>query len=262
MLAWVVGALVGAIAGVIQSGVRPAPRSARAWWREHHDIAPRMATEAAILSGAQPVTLSVMGAVASLATVGTLRAGQTLMNAIHIATYGIHLFGVPEAVRMLERSTGALVRFCLVVAAGLMAISLAWGVVLLALPDSLGRALLGASWESARTVLVPVIVLALAQGAQGGALVGLRALAAARQSLRARIASSVLISSGALGGVVIGGAVLGAWGMAIGLSIGSVYWWAQLLAAADDRQRRTALAASASVEVPDASMSAGEPPLA
>ena len=89
----------------------------------------------------------------------------------------------------------------------------------------------------------------------------LHAKTAARQSLQARIASSVLISAGALGGVVIGGAVLSAWGMAIGLSIGSVYWWSQLLAAADDRHRSTALAPSESPTLADASTSAGAPPL-
>lgn len=240
VLAWVGGALAGALVGIVQSGVAPDPMRARAWWREHHDIAPRMATEAAILSGAQPVTLSLMGTVAGLATVGTIRAGNTLMNAIHIATYGIHLFAVPEAVRILGRSTTALVRFCVVLTVGLMAISAAWGAILLALPDGIGRALLGVSWEPARTVLLPVTVLALAQAAQGGALVGLRSLAAARQSLRARVISSLSISTGAIAGVVVGGAVGGAWGMAIGLSLGSVYWWIQFLAAVDDRRRTPA----------------------
>lgn len=240
VLAWVGGALAGALVGVVQAGVAPDPLRARAWWHEHRDIAPRMATEAAILSGGQPVTLSLMGTIAGLATVGTIRAGNTLMNAIHIATYGIHLFAVPEAVRILARSTTALVRFCVILTLGLMAISAVWGGILLALPESIGRALLGVSWEPARTVLLPVTVLALAQSAQGGALVGLRALAAARQSLRARVISSLSISAGAIAGVVVGGAVGGAWGMAIGLALGSIYWWSQFAGAVADRRRSPA----------------------
>lgn len=236
-LAWVGGAFAGALAGMAQAGVIPRPRLAQAWWSEHHDISPRLAVEAAILSGAHPIALSLMGIVAGLATVGTIRAGQALMNAIHIATYGIHLFGVPEAVRMLERSTAALIRFCLVLAVGLMALALTWGIVLHAVPDGIGRGLLGASWESARTVLLPVTFLAMAGGAQGGAVVGLRSLAAATRSLRARVVSSLLLAVGAVTGAAVGGAVTAAWGMALGVSVGSLYWWLQLLRAAEDRRR-------------------------
>jgi hypothetical protein len=235
VLAWVVGALAAALFGMAQARVVPDLRTARSWWSEHRDIAPRMAVEAAVLSGAQPLTLVAMGFVSSLATVGTIRAGQVLMNAVHIATYGIHLFGVPEAVRMLERSTHALMRFCLVLSAGLMGISLAWGMVLLWLPQAVGQALLADSWAPARTVLVPAIVLSVAAGAQGGAVVGLRSLAAASRSLNARIISSLFVSTLAIVGAAIGGAPGGAWGMALGLCVGSAAWWWLLILAIRER---------------------------
>ena len=43
----------------------------RAWWRDHRDLSAPLALEGLILSGRQPVTLALIGAVTSLAVVGT-----------------------------------------------------------------------------------------------------------------------------------------------------------------------------------------------
>lgn len=248
ILAWAAGAFAGAIVGTAQARVLPRPSQAPGWWREHRAIAPRFAAEALIVSAAQPLTLLVIGAIAGLAVVGTIRAGQVLMNALHIASFGVLLFGVPEGARLLTRSTGHLLRLCLVVASGLMLLALAWGTFLLVLPDDIGQALMGANWEAATSVLIPATVMAMAAGAQSGAHIGLRALAAARRSLSARIVSSTMVSLGGLLGAAIGGAVTGSWGMAVGMSFGASYWWWQSMAATRDHERTSANVAVASTE--------------
>jgi len=237
ILAWASGALAGAIVGSVQTGALPRPTHAPAWWREHRAIAPRFAAEALILSAAQPLTLLAIGAIAGLAVVGTMRAGQVLMNAIHIASYGVLLFGVPEGARLLQRSTGHLLRLCAVIAGGLMLLAFAWGSFLLLLPDDIGEALMGSNWLAAQSVLIPATVVSMAAGAQSGAQIGLRALAAAHRSLRARIVSSTAISVGGVVGATIGGAVTGSWGMAAGMSLGSSWWWWQAVGATRDHDR-------------------------
>ena len=75
---WAIGAAVGAIFGVFQSGVVPKPGRVMSWRREHADIAPQFAAEALIVSGAQYATVTSIGLVAGIAVVGTVRAGNVL----------------------------------------------------------------------------------------------------------------------------------------------------------------------------------------
>ena len=222
---WAIGAAVGAIFGVFQSGVVPKPGRVISWRREHADIVPQFAAEALIVSGAQYATVTSVGLVAGLAVVGTVRAGNVLMNAVHIATFGIQLFAIPEAVRIRARSSTSLVRFCAVLSGLLAAVSLAWGAFLLLVPESIGQILLAKTWDDARTVVLPLAILMAAGGVQAGAFVGLRALASATRSLRARSTSSGLLLTGGIGGAILGGAVGAAWGMAFGASIGAASWW-------------------------------------
>jgi O-antigen/teichoic acid export membrane protein len=231
VLAWGGGALVAAVFGVGQARTLPAIARARSWWRDHRDLAAPLALEGLILSGRQPLTLGIISLITSLAVVGTIRAGFVLMNGIHVATYGITLFGVPEGVRTLHRSTGALVRLCVVLAGGLMLVAAAWGIFLMLLPDTIGTWAMAGNWEAAQSVLLPMTVLTVATGAQAGALIGLRALAVPRRSLAARFVSSSLLFIGAVVGAVTGGAMGGAWGMAIGLVLGTAFWWWQLMRA-------------------------------
>jgi O-antigen/teichoic acid export membrane protein len=231
IFAWAVGGAVGAIVGVIQSGVRPCPLQARTWWREHRDIAPRLVVEGLVLSGTQQAAFVGIAGVAGLAVLGALRAGQVLMNAMHVITYAIPLFAVPEAVHLRMRSTPALLRFCILIGGTLAALAILWGTALLLTPEQLGRALLRDNWTAARPVLLGVTVATAAAGTQMGALVGLRSLASTRRSLAARVASSMLIFVGGVAGAAMAGAAGAAWGMAAGVCIGTVLWWAQFVRA-------------------------------
>ncbi len=234
IVAWAAGGVAGAIVGIGQARVVPAPLLARGWLREHAALAPRLAIEALVLSGVQQVTLALVGIVAGLAAVATVRAGQVLMNALHVATYGILLVAVPEGVRLLQRSSGALLRLCVVISCGLATMTFLWVGVLLALPDQVGVLLLGETWTTARHVILPVGVAQAAAGVQSGALVGLRVLASSQRSLRARGMSSTLFLTGGVTGASLGGAVGAAWGIAIGVTSGCLLWWYQLLRALAD----------------------------
>lgn len=237
ILAWAAGGLAGALFGIAQTHVVPAPRAMRAWLREHRDLAPRLAIEALILSGTQQVLLVAIGIVAGLASVAAVRAGQILLNALHIVTFGLYLAVVPEAVRVLQRSAAALRRLCILVASGLAAITILWGIVLFALPASIGQALLGETWDSAHQLIIPLALVNAAAGVQTGAVVGLRALASASRSLQARSASSALMFAGGFVGAELGGAIGTAWGMALGVTAGAFVWWFQLALALAEGKR-------------------------
>jgi O-antigen/teichoic acid export membrane protein len=233
MAAWAAGAAAGAAYGMVQARLVPRPQRALAWWREHSDITWRLAAEGLVLSSTTYVTLLAVTAVAGLAAVGAVRAAQVLMNVLHLAQYGLTMFAVPEAARILQRSPRAVIRFCLFIGTLLAALSLGWGAVLLSMPREVGPALLGETWETARHVIVPMSIVTAAAGFQAGAFVGLRALALAGRSLRARFIASSLHSVGGVVGATVGGAVGTAWGLALGLVLGAALWWRELLRGAE-----------------------------
>jgi O-antigen/teichoic acid export membrane protein len=132
---------------------------------------------------------------------------------------------IPEAVKALRRSRRDLGRLTQLLSLAIALPSLLWGAVVLAIPDDVGRALLGASWEPAQAVLLPLTLALAASGTLTGPTVGLRALADARRSLRARLITGVTSFGGGLVGTVIGGAPGAATGLAAGLWTGAVVWW-------------------------------------
>jgi hypothetical protein len=201
------------------------------WLREQRDLAPRYFVEFVVLSGAAQLRLLLVGAIADLAVVGALRGGQVLLGALHPLTYGLQLTLVPDAVRAARHSTAPLRQLTIRLAAALAAVSLIFGVGLMLLPDTVGLALLGATWTDARPTLPGQTLIVAASGAALGALVGLRALAAASRSMRARIVASGLGLIGAVAGAATGDAAVCALLIGAGVSAGALVWWREYLEA-------------------------------
>ncbi|MEB8336842.1 hypothetical protein OKJ99_04845, partial [Streptomyces endophyticus] len=65
-------------------------------------------------------------------------------------------------------------------------------------------------------------------GLATGAAAGLRALGAARLSLRSQLFASACYVGGGLGGAAAGGTVGSAWGVAAATVTGSAVWWLHL----------------------------------
>jgi len=216
VLGWGASAVVGGLVGAWRAGVLPRPRQTRPWLREHSDLVGRYSAEVLIGLGANQATIYVVGLTAGLAQAGSLRAAQILLGPMHVVLQAAHLIAVPEGVRIRMRRPE---RFRLAIgglSVGLASVVGLWVLVLALLPVEVGQALLGDSWAEAQLVLVPLGLALIAQGVSGGALVGLRVLADAKSSLRARIIDSVSSFVLGVGGALLGGAIGAAWGVAAG----------------------------------------------
>ena len=227
VLAWGGAATLAAAFGFAQTGLRPRPGRLRAWLRQHSDLVPRYVGEFAVFRSSAQLTLYLVGAVAGLAALGSLRAAQVLLGPLNVVYLGATAFAVPEAARAGVTSPGRLGRLALQVSGTLTVISLAWGVCLLLLPDDVGRALLGAMWPLARPLLVPVLIGAIASAATVGPWVALRALGAASASLRARSTVAAINAVGGVSGALLGGAPGAAYGLAAGSLASVAVWWQQ-----------------------------------
>ncbi|MFI8930478.1 hypothetical protein ACIG3E_22690 [Streptomyces sp. NPDC053474] len=235
VLAWGTAAAVAAAYGCLQSGIRPQPAGARAWLREQRDLGYRYLVENVGVSGASQLRAYGLGAIVGVSAVGVVRGAELLLGPFLAMLMGLSLVTVPEAARVLRQAPHRLGTFCLMLSGALAGAALLWGVALLLVPDRGGELVLGDVWGAASDLIVPA-ALGVAGSSLGiGAAAGLRALAAARRSLRAQLSASTCYVGGGLGGAALGGAVGSAWGVAAATVISSAVWWLQLRSALRER---------------------------
>lgn len=238
LLAWGGSAAVAAAYGCLQSGIRPRPGAARGWLREQSDLGGRYLVENVSLSGAGQLRAYGLGALAGVGAVGAVRGAELLLGPFLAVLMGLSLVTVAEAARVLKRAPHRLGTFCLLLGGGQAAAALLWGAALLLVPDRAGALVLGDVWHSAALLVVPATLGVAGAGLGTGAAAGLRALGAARRSLRAQLFASACYAAGGLGGAAAGGAVGSAWGVAAATLGSSAVWWLQLRSALREHDQK------------------------
>ncbi|WP_435208649.1 hypothetical protein [Streptomyces sp. bgisy034] len=231
VLAWGASATAAAGYGYVQSGILPRTARARAWLREQRDLGYRYLVENVSLSGASQLRAYGLGAIVGVGAVGAVRGAELLLGPFLAVLMGLSLVTVAEAARVLRRAPDRLGRFCLLLGGGQAVAALCWGGALLLMPDRLGELVLGDVWHSAAQLVVPVTLGVAGAGLGTGAAAGLRALAAARRSLRCQLFASACYVAGGLGGAALAGTVGSAWGVATATLAASAVWWLQLRSA-------------------------------
>jgi hypothetical protein len=231
ILWWGGSGVVAGLAGCRQAAMLPELAAARRWLAEHRRLGGRYTMEFATAAGATQATLLGLGSIAGLAALGGVRGAQVFFGPINVVFGGIYLALAAEGGRL--RSEPRRLRRLMVTASGaLVTVGAAWLAVGLVLPARTGRSLFGATWAASEDVLLPVGLAVVGGGAAAGAIAGLRALAAARQSLRARLVGLPVVLA-----VPVGAAFAGPRAFAVGLAVATwagagIWWWhfAQALA--------------------------------
>ncbi|WP_375546730.1 hypothetical protein [Streptomyces gossypii] len=238
VLAWGGSAAVAAGYGCLQSGIRPQLTGAREWLREQRDLGYRYLVENTCVSGASQLRAYGLGAIVGVSAVGVVRGSELLLGPFLAVLMGLTLVTVAEAARMLRQAPHRLGSFCLLLGGGLAAAALLWGAALLLVPDPAGEFVLGGVWHSASELIVPATLSVAGAGLGSGAAAGLRALGAARRSLRCQLFASACYVGGGLGGAAVAGTVGSAWGVAAASVCGSAVWWLHLRSALRERLRK------------------------
>lgn len=226
--AWGAAANVAALYGAVQAGRLPRPSGTWDWLTRHRDLGPRYLVEFAARNAAQSGSMFTTAAFSGLAGAGALRGAQIALGPLNILNIGITAPAITEAVRIQRRSPRRMLRMVAILGASMAILFTAWGLAMFLLPAHLGHALLRRSWAAAHPVILPYTAVMAASGALTGATVGLRALAASKRSMRARLITGVLALAGATAGAALDGAVGAASGLAVGLGVGGIQWWIQL----------------------------------
>jgi O-antigen/teichoic acid export membrane protein len=236
VLAWGGSAAVAAVCGCFQSGIRPRLTGAREWLSAHRDLGYRYLVENVGVSGASQLRAYGLGAIVGVGAVGVIRGAELLLGPFLAVLMGLSLVTVAEAARVLRRAPHRLGPFCLLLGGGQAVAALLWGGALLLVPDRAGELVLGGVWSSAAELIVPVTLGVAGAGLGTGAAAGLRALGAARRSLRAQLLASACYLGGGLGGALAAGTAGSAWGVAAATACGSAVWWLHLRTALRERR--------------------------
>jgi O-antigen/teichoic acid export membrane protein len=225
VLAWGGSATTAALVGVFQARVIPDPTRIFVWLRAHSDLAPRYVAEFVVFRASKLLTFYIVGIIAGLAALGTLRAAIVLVGPVTFIFTGSVLFAVPEAARLRKSSLTEFRRMILLLSVTLTGIALVCGACVAALPDSIGSWMLGDTWPSVKAILVPVVLSMAGSAALVGPWTALRALGAAAASLRVGWATAVNTavagSVGALAADLYGAAA----GLALASWVSAYVWW-------------------------------------
>jgi hypothetical protein len=225
VVTWGLAALPATVVGGAFARTVPDLRAAPGWIRSQKDLALPFAGEFVAVSAGE-LALFGIGGLVGLRAVGALRGGQILLGPVRVLLLGVRLVAIPEGVHTLRRSESELTRMCVSLSALLVTAAFAWAGALLLMPDRLGEAVLGPTWSQANATLLPLGLALAGTCAMTGAFVGLRALEAAKRSLRSRLALVPFVIGGGLAGAALGGAPGAAWGTAavVWSSVG-LWWW-------------------------------------
>jgi len=233
--------LASAALGLVQTRIRPRMSSAPRFVRANLDLGGRYLVENLAISGARQVRFVLLGGIVSLGAVGEVRAAEMLMGPFLVILMGMSQVAVPEAAHVLRAAPQRLGRFCLAFGSLQALAAAVWGALMLVvLPWRLGDVLLGSLWHPAATLLPWVIAGMVAGGFEIGAAAGVRALGAARRSLRAQLIYSFLYLTGGTMGAWLDGARGTCIGVAIATAIGAGLWWYQLQRARAEHAMKTA----------------------
>jgi O-antigen/teichoic acid export membrane protein len=229
VLTWGLAGALAAVVGLVQARSWPDLAAGPEWFRSNRGLWPRYLAEFFATMGAWQVMVFAVGGIAGLTAVGALRAAQVLYGPLHFVFYGARLAVIPEGVRDHARGESVFFRQALLVGAAVVGLSLAWTAVIVALPDSIGEALLGDSWTDATDVRLTFGLYMVSQAVIVGALVGLRIVVAAASSMGAALISAAAIIVVPALAATTGDLTTIGWGVALGGAIGAAAWWWQLV---------------------------------
>ncbi|MFJ3273886.1 hypothetical protein [Streptomyces sp. NPDC086776] len=205
--------------------VRGSRADLRPYVRRGH-LGQRFVVEFAVGNASSQLAVLGLGLFAAPLAVGALRGATTLFGPLNVLFNSVNAFGPPLLNRLGGRR--ATTRATALLGLVLSAVGLAWGLVLYALPDHVGRQLLGDTWQLTATLLPASGAQYAVMGLGTCALVTLRVLRP-RATLSVQVVFSLLAVVLMLAGYLLTGSALGAaWGLAAGSALKAVAAWTRV----------------------------------
>ncbi|MFD3456506.1 hypothetical protein ACFWVC_30585 [Streptomyces sp. NPDC058691] len=223
---WGLSAVPALLAGValLAPRLRGAPSDLRRFLRKGH-LGRRFVVEYGVGNASSQLAVVGLGLFASPLAVGALRGTTTLFGPMNVLFNSATAFGPP----LLGRVPGmrGQVRATAVLAGVLAGVAAGWTAVLTALPDRLGRQLLGATWQAAEGLLPATGTQYAAIAAGTSALLTLRVLQP-RATLPIQVVFSLASIAFMISGYALAAVPGAAWGLALGSALKAAVLWTRV----------------------------------
>jgi hypothetical protein len=235
VLAWATGAAISAVAGLIGMRWRPAQRGILQLVRDERSKSVRFLSDLGLSTGAAQAAFLGLSAVLTLAGFGLLRFTLAVTSPLTNLLSGARILtlGYFGRLRAPNRTTWRVLWGGTV---GYAAVTLAFVVILLIIPDALGTAVLGVLWPQARPLLLLAGIAEAVRVAQFPAIDFLKAFVAESALVATRAATGLIIAISLL----VGGVAAGPRGALIALGLANLLvlvWWLLAVRAANRRLR-------------------------
>ncbi|MGW7349431.1 hypothetical protein [Streptomyces sp. NPDC054854] len=214
VLVWGLSALPALVLGLwlLRPFVRGVRGELRPYLRRGH-LGQRFVVEFAVGNGSSQLAVLGLGVFATPLAVGALRGATTLFGPLNVLFNSASAFGPPVVGR--ARGKRGVVLLTALMGAALAVLGAGWAAVLYALPDRLGRHLLGDTWAAASALLPATGAQYAVMGLGTCALLTLRVLNP-KATLSLQVVFSLLSVALLLGGYAVWGVAGAAWGLALG----------------------------------------------
>jgi hypothetical protein len=214
-----------ALIGCAQARILPKPTAAPAWLSQHRGLNVRYLAEYIMANGASQLVLVGLGTIAGLRVLGAIRGSYVFFGPMNVLLSTTVLTLTAEGAR-LRRDSLALRRMMTLATGALAILSIIWVIFGLTLPNSIGQGVFRDNWAPIRILLIPMGFAYIGAVLMAGAFAGLRALAAANQSLHARLLCLPLVIVAPMAGASFGARGF-ATGLAVSYFLGAAIWWRQ-----------------------------------
>lgn len=226
ILAWVVGAGTSSVVGAVILRPTPFPRATRWFTMNCRDLSFRGLCEFVINSGSNQVVAFAIPLIAGLASLAAVRAGQVAAGPLNVLWTSASVVLLPWFSKLSRnteiREIPARWLWSSVFAFSLLGLLAA--LLLAALPDKVGEAVLGASWSQGSS-LAPLFCAQT--GVNGSSLVlafALRASGWSRKSLYRSLWLAPVNVLVPIAGALLAGAKGTAWGMLVASVLALAVW--------------------------------------
>ena len=218
ILGWGIAAYLATAVSLAQLHVLPRVGQFGDWLRRRRSSIVDLSVENVVNRiSTQSATWALAG-VAGLRETGGVRAAQIPLGIPRIFIQGLAPMGLAEGTRLYARKPKALLGFIRLWATANTALCAVLGVVLVLLPEHIGKIMGGASWHYAHPLLGYVVLITIGNAVLVPAQTGLKCLGVTRISATVRTATSPLPALG----TIAGGLLSGGTAAVIGLAAGSV----------------------------------------